>query len=949
MTGDDQTVGGADRGASSGREDDLVTLLATIRALAVELHPGLPTADIGPDSRFDTDIGLDSLSILELRDRLEAEFKVTIPDSIFAEGLTPRDWLHILGETSPEQPVAAPTDLERKDVMESPLSAPAGANTLLDVLEFWARADPERVHLRLLHYPDSSSVKRDLTYGELWASATAVAGCLGARGLRPGDRVALMLPTMPEYFGIFLGVMLAGAIPVPIYPPARASEIEEHMRRQVRILANAGARFLIVPPAAARLAHVVRATVSSLDEVLVPADLETGPVGSRPGSIRRDEIALLQYTSGSTGDPKGVILTHADLLTNIASMGEAAQVGVEDVFVSWLPLYHDMGLIAAWLTGLHYGYRVVIMAPTAFLARPERWLRALHSERGTLSAAPNFAYEYCAALRDDQLDGLDLSSWRLAFCGSEPVRPATITRFCECLEPYGFKREAMTPAYGMAEAGVGVTFSPPGRGPLIDAVVRRELLERSLATKAETADGDRLEFVSCGSPLPGYEVRILGVDGEILPERHEGRVEFSGPSATRGYYHNEAATVELVHGRWLETGDLGYLAAGELYLTGRSKDVIIRAGQNIHPEELEVAVGSLPKMIPGRVAVFASADRERGTERLVVMAETAAEGEEARSAIRKRVTETSVRLLGTPPDEIVLVQPGTVVLTASGKLARSASRDRYERGELSRTKAPPWLQLVRIGRAGVRSELSAKWTRAGQLVYGSYALAVTVLVAAACWPFVVLLPIPQRSRYAFVRAAGTVLRRALGVPLTVTGSVPDGGPIVVIANHASFVDGLVLILTVRQPMRILVGGVFARQPLIGRFLSRLGCVFTEGSSPADAVAFTDRLAGVLRSGQRVASFPEGGLESTPELGTFHLGAFRAAASADVPVVPIGISGTRSIVARGERFPRRGAIHVAIGAPIASTGTDWRSLVALRDGVQRAVASLLDESSSGLRP
>jgi 1-acyl-sn-glycerol-3-phosphate acyltransferase len=182
--------------------------------------------------------------------------------------------------------------------------------------------------------------------------------------------------------------------------------------------------------------------------------------------------------------------------------------------------------------------------------------------------------------------------------------------------------------------------------------------------------------------------------------------------------------------------------------------------------------------------------------------------------------------------------------------------------------------------------------------------------------------------------------------LTVAGSPPDAGPYLVIANHASFVDGLVLILTVRQPMRILVGGVFAQQPLIGRFLSRLGCVFAGGSSPMEALSLTDELSGLLRSGQLVASFPEGGLESTQALATFHLGAFRAAAGAGVPIVPVGISGTRSIVARGHRFPRRGAISVAIGAPIVPTGTDWRSLVALRDSAQRFVASLLADAPSG---
>lgn len=249
-----------------------------------------------------------------------------------------------------------------------------------------------------------------------------------------------------------------------------------------------------------------------------------------------------------------------------------------------------------------------------------------------------------------------------------------------------------------------------------------------------------------------------------------------------------------------------------------------------------------------------------------------------------------------------------------------------------------------IGRPAVRSGHFATWTRVSELVYGSYALAVTVLVAAVCWLVVVLAPIPQRSRYAFVGAAGAVLCRAVGVRVTVTGRVPDDGPFLVVANHASFVDGLVLILAGPQPMRILVGGVFERQPLIGTFLSHLGCIFTEGSSPADAVAFTDRLAGVLRGGQHVGSFPEGGLESTSELESFHLGTFRAAAGANVSVVPMGISGTRAIVARGQRFPRRGVVHVAIGAPIASTGTDWRSLVALRDAAQRSVALLLGESS-----
>ena len=284
------------------------------------------------------------------------------------------------------------------------------------------------------------------------------------------------------------------------------------------------------------------------------------------------DLALLQYTSGSTGDPKGVILTHRHLLANIAAMGGAANAGPGDVFVSWLPLYHDMGLIGAWLAGLRFGFPLVVMSPLAFLSRPARWLQAISRYRGTLSAAPNFGFELCTRqVPSAELTDLDLSCWRLAFDGSEAVSAETLRRFAARFAACGVRPQTLAPAYGLAEAGVGVTFPPPGRAPLTDVIDREVLARTGRAMPARARDRAPLEIVSCGRVLPSYRLRVADSSGRALGERREGQVEFTGPSATPGYYRNEAATGALHHDGWTVTGDLGYLADGELYLTGRTK------------------------------------------------------------------------------------------------------------------------------------------------------------------------------------------------------------------------------------------------------------------------------------------------------------------------------------------------------------------------------------------
>ena len=284
--------------------------------------------------------------------------------------------------------------------------------------------------------------------------------------MAPGERVALLLRTEPAFFHAYVGILLAGAVPVPLYPPFRADQIEEYATRQAAILRNAGARVLLTFAEAERVAALLRPLAPSLTTVATVVDLrhDSGVVRATWIVVRCDALALIQYTSGSTGSPKGVALSHANLLANIRAFGEAFEVTGDDVGVTWLPLYHDMGLIGAWFGPLYHGMPIVSMSPLAFLARPARWLEAISRHRGTITAAPNFAFDLCARkIADADLEGLDLSSWRVALNGAEAVLAGTIERFTTRFAPLGFRPEALRPVYGLAESSLCVTAPPPGR------------------------------------------------------------------------------------------------------------------------------------------------------------------------------------------------------------------------------------------------------------------------------------------------------------------------------------------------------------------------------------------------------------------------------------------------------------------------------------------------------
>ena len=411
--------------------DTSSTLLATIRQLAAELHmrpeAGIP---VTLDCSLERDLGIDSLGRVELLARIEQVFRISLPEQVFATAETPRDLLQAVLAAAP-----ATAPLEHAQRSEAPVwvqAEPSDAMTLPEVLDWHVRAHPDRMHITL---QDAEGKETAITYAALRDGAEEIASGLLERGLRPGQSVAIMLPTSREYFCCFLGVLLAGGVPVPIYPPARFSQIEDHLRRQAGILSNAFATILITVPEAKPMAKLLQAQVEALRIVATASELSIS--GHAPRSpLKAENIALLQYTSGSTGNPKGVVLTHANLLANIRAMGQAVHVTSTDVFVSWLPLYHDMGLIGAWLCSLYYAFPLVVMSPLSFLARQERWLWAIHKHRGTLSASPNFGYELCLRkIPDAVLEGLDLSELAHGFQRRRTGQPGNHHQFCATLRP----------------------------------------------------------------------------------------------------------------------------------------------------------------------------------------------------------------------------------------------------------------------------------------------------------------------------------------------------------------------------------------------------------------------------------------------------------------------------------------------------------------------------------
>lgn len=918
---------------SSPRQNYEDALLGIVREMSSAMRPPAEAeVAVSLDSTLEGELGFDSLTRAELLTRLEQRFSVSLPEQVLAQADTPRALLRALLAAKDLPPGASGAHL--RQARPAPAAqAPDGAATLPDVLRWHLRSHPDRTHIVL---QDGDGEDTQISFAQLHRGAAAIAAGLVARGVRAGTAVAIMLPTSPEYFYSFCGVLLAGGIPVPLYPPARLAQIGDHLQRHAGILANAQAPILITVAQARPLAALLKASTGTLQSVLTPQELEDGAGAPVHPMLRTHDIALLQYTSGSTGSPKGVVLSHANLLANLRAMGKTLAVGAQDVFVSWLPLYHDMGLIGAWLGSLYYAYPLVVMSPLAFLARPERWLWAIHKYRGTLSGGPNFAYELCLRkLASADLAGLDLSSWRFAFNGAEPVSLQTMRAFLQHFARYGLRPQAAAPVYGLAEASLGLTFPPLGRGLAADRIDRAEFTRNAVAVPAGEREtpGERetLEFPSCGRPLSGHEIRIVDATGRELAERHEGLLQFRGPSATTGYFRNPVQTRQLFDRGWLNTGDYAYIAADEVFITGRAKETIVRGGRNIYPYELEQAVGAIPGIRKGCVAVFGSPDPDSGTERIVVMAETAEKDVQARRALHRQALKTALDVLGMPPDHIALVPPHSILKTSSGKIRRAACRERFEHGRPGRGVEAPWLQIARFGWRALRPELRRGRQTAAGLSYALYTWLLFAALAPATWLASVALHRPTLG-WALSHHAARLFLRLGAVPWFVQGleHLPRDRPCILVSNHASYLDGIVLVAALPTPVCMVAKRELQGQRIPGAYLASIGADFIDRFDNVREHEDVERVVAAVRAGHSALFFPEGTFGRAPGLQAFRSGAFLAAARAGAPVVPIAIRGTRSVLRDGQWLPRRGPIGVVIGSPLWPDGEDWPAAMRLRN-------------------
>jgi 1-acyl-sn-glycerol-3-phosphate acyltransferase len=950
-------------------------VLEVIRGLLEELGSQGALPALGPHANLDRDLGLGSLERVELMSRLENAFGVRLPDRVITEANTPEDIARALlaapGQGALEESFSGVRAAMRAQALHQAAQdrGVETAETLIDVLRFRARQDAARTHLTI---SEDDGRTATLTFGELYDAAQRVAAELARRGVPAGGTVALMLPTSREFFVTFAGTLLAGATPVPIYPPFRADRIEEYAARQSAILNNAEVCLLITFRKAEAVARLLKPQVRPLKAVvdalklIEAADSTTPPApGALPAHLsgsrarKGSDIALLQYTSGSTGNPKGVVLTHENLLANVRAVGKVVDIRPDDVGVSWLPLYHDMGLIGAWFTPLYYGLQLAVMSPLAFLTRPERWLWAFHRHRGTLTAAPNFAYELCVRkVADRDISGLDLSTWRAALNGAEPVNADTLERFAARFAGYGFRREALTPVYGLAEAALAVTVPPLGRGVRVDRVEREVFTREGRAVPARADDTTAISFVSSGPPIPGHEVKIVDGRGREVPDRIEGFLWFRGPSATSGYYRNEKATVELFPAGkeaadggypWLDSGDRAYRAQGEIYVTGRVKDIIIKAGRNIYPHEVEELAARAEGVRKGCVVAFGLPDEAAGTERLAVVAESRETDAARRSAIARAITEQVTAALGLPPDLVEIIPPGNIPKTSSGKLRREETKRVYLEGQLSTPKPPTWVQIARLGTASaLRSAWSGLCTGLRQVLerlYGVYAAIAFGVWIVPAWTLVKLMPNP-RAACRYTSAALKVYMAMVGCRIRVVGREHmAGGAKIYASNHTSYFDVLALMAALGVDYRFVAKMEVHAMPFIGTFMRRMNHYAFDRNDSQARLRQAEEMEETLRRGESVFVFPEGTF--TPETGVrpFQLGAFKAAVDTGACIVPVSLRGTRRFLRDGTYLPRPTSVTITLSPPIfpprvggagSDISSDWHALIQLRDATREAI-------------
>ncbi len=559
---------------------------------------------------------------------------------------------------------------------------------------------------------DDAAAEPFFSFAGVERSTARYAGALQALGLRKGDRVALVLPDPTDFVLVFLACARAGLVPVPLYPPTMTGQLAGYVESSRHIVQRSGARALVTTGRIKAYLGTLSAHCPALKLFPTIDDLRSSREELRPTKIALDDVAMLQFTSGSTARPKGVVLTHANIAANVSAFAEhGLRLMPDDVGVSWLPLYHDMGLIGFVVAPLYREVSTVLLSPMGFLKRPLSWLVALSRHKGTISYGPSFAYALTAKrLGEDELRGLDLSRWRIAGVGAEPVRLEALDAFARVTRSAGFSPSAFVPSYGLAESTLAVSFAPVGRGPLTDTVLTRSLWEEGYARPAAKGAAQATTFVRLGHAFPGHEVGVFAETDtkseRALPERRVGELRIRGPSVMSSYVDDPESTRLAFAGGWLRTGDLGYHVGGELVVAGRSKEIFILNGRNVYPSDIELAAARAPLVRKGSTIAFSVRGEADDRERLVLLAEVEGRDPADRSRTRSHIRAEVSSVLGLFVDDVVIVDAGVLPKTSSGKLQRLMAKRLYESGELFGRRSQREASQIDWARELLRSQLS---------------------------------------------------------------------------------------------------------------------------------------------------------------------------------------------------------------------------------------------------
>lgn len=542
---------------------------------------------------------------------------------------------------------------------------------------------------------ENSDAEPFFSHGGVERATARWGGAMQAMGLKKGDRVALILPDNADFVLSFLGAVRAGIIPVPIYPPTGLGKLAGYLDNTLHIVERSGSKVLITSNEIKLMLGTIAARAPALQKVIAVEGVRGSKEELRPEKVTPDDVCFLQFTSGSTARPKGVTLTHANLAANVRAImpqGLGVRDGV-DSGVSWLPLYHDMGLIGFVIAPLYHKNTVTFLPPLLFLKRPVRWLEAISRHRGTVSFGPNFAYALCVKrIKEAEMSGLDLSSWRVAGCGAEPIRAENLRAFADKFAPVGFTEKAFACCYGMAESTLAVSFSALGSGVNVDHVDGEKLWTEGKAVPTSASSERAAPLVECGRAFPDHAIGVFAPEDDAssqpLGDREVGELRIQGPSVMQGYWNEPALTEKAFAGGWLRTGDLGYLADSKVYICGRSKEVIIVNGRNYYPQDLEWESGRVEGVRKGNVIAFGTMKPTNDRERVVIVFETQVSGDEALTRLKGEVRKAVQQGVGLTVDDVVAVQVGVLPKTSSGKLQRAKTREQYETGELwQRTSA----------------------------------------------------------------------------------------------------------------------------------------------------------------------------------------------------------------------------------------------------------------------